>query len=218
METSCCSGITTKFQPTLSFFPPRIRKARATKFGWRNELEATAVCQGNVYYLIEGGHREIVVLFGLRTCTPKLPLLPRNSAIQGPIPGEQKQEPVSVNELLLRGCAIRNTVFVIGHVVFTASDTKIMLNGGDTPSKQNKIEKETNPNVINFCVLSIMCVTAASPTSSNIVNAVVTFRVRCFRTFIYNVFLSSFYFTDHVHVPSLSRTSCRFPNTAPSNL
>jgi phospholipid-translocating ATPase len=131
-----------------------------------------------------------------------------------PASGEQKQEPVGINELLLRGCAIRNTAWVIGLVVFTGSDTKIMLNGGDTPSKRSKIEKETNFNVIvNFCVLSIMCVTAAifsgledartgtsadffevnsNPTSSDIVNAVITFVYALFRTFIYNDFLFSF--------------------------
>jgi phospholipid-translocating ATPase len=111
--------------------------------------------------------------------------------------GEQKQEPVTINELLLRGCAIRNTNWVIGLVVFTGADTKIMLNGGDTPSKRSKIEKETNYNVIvNFLVLSILCFISAissglheaqsgtsadffeigsEPTSSVIVNAIITF-------------------------------------------
>jgi phospholipid-translocating ATPase len=114
-----------------------------------------------------------------------------------PTTGEQKQEPVSINELLLRGCAIRNTNWIIGLVVFTGADTKIMLNGGDTPSKRSKIEKETNFNVlVNFGVLSIMCLVAAifsgledaktgtsssffeegtDPTSSYIVNAIITF-------------------------------------------
>jgi phospholipid-translocating ATPase len=45
----------------------------------------------------------------------------------------EKIEPVTINELLLRGCALRNTKWVIGLVVFTGGDTKIMLNGGDTP-------------------------------------------------------------------------------------
>jgi phospholipid-translocating ATPase len=76
--------------------------------------------------------------------------------------GEKKTSPVTINELLLRGCSLRNTQWVIGLVVFTGSDTKIMLNGGDTPSKRSKIEKETNFNVIvNFVVLSLMCVVAA---------------------------------------------------------
>lgn len=76
--------------------------------------------------------------------------------------GERKQEPVSINELLLRGCIIRNTTWTVGLVVFTGADTKIMLNGGETPSKRSKIEKETNFNVIvNFCILILMCSIAA---------------------------------------------------------
>ena len=47
--------------------------------------------------------------------------------------GEEKQEAITINELLLRGCTVRNTKWVIGLVVFTGGDTKIMLNGGDTP-------------------------------------------------------------------------------------
>lgn len=77
--------------------------------------------------------------------------------------GAERVEPVTVNELLLRGCALRNTTWVIGLVVFTGADTKIMLNGGDTPSKRSKIEKETNFNVImNFLVLLVMCITTGS--------------------------------------------------------
>jgi phospholipid-translocating ATPase len=79
-----------------------------------------------------------------------------------PTTGEEKQDVVTINELLLRGCAIRNTAWVIGLVVFTGADTKIMLNGGATPSKRSKIEKETNFNVIvNFVILIVMCVIAA---------------------------------------------------------
>ncbi|KAF5370921.1 hypothetical protein D9615_009819 [Tricholomella constricta] len=121
-----------------------------------------------------------------------------------PTTGEPKQEPVTINELLLRGCAIRNTNWIIGLVVFTGADTKIMLNGGDTPSKRSKIEKETNFNVlVNFVVLTMMCTIAAifsgledartgtsatlfeegsDPTSSYIINAIITF-VSCLIAF-----------------------------------
>jgi phospholipid-translocating ATPase len=79
-----------------------------------------------------------------------------------PASGEEKQDAVTISELLLRGCAIRNTSWVIGLVVFTGADTKIMLNGGDTPSKRSKIEKETNFNVIvNFVILLLMCIFSA---------------------------------------------------------
>ena len=46
---------------------------------------------------------------------------------------EEKQEAITSNELLLRGCTLRNTKWIIGLVIFTGADTKIMLNGGDTP-------------------------------------------------------------------------------------
>ncbi|KAI0684455.1 phospholipid-translocating P-type ATPase [Cytidiella melzeri] len=76
--------------------------------------------------------------------------------------GEEKQESVTINELLLRGCTVRNTTWIIGLVVFTGADSKIMLNGGETPSKRSKIEKETNFNVIvNFVVLIGMCLISA---------------------------------------------------------
>ncbi|KAG8963186.1 hypothetical protein FRC03_003280 [Tulasnella sp. 419] len=110
--------------------------------------------------------------------------------------GRDKVEPVTINELLLRGCAVRNTQWIIGLVVFTGQDTKIMLNGGDTPSKRSKIEKETNFNVItNFILLVVMTIVTgivngyyngkagtsrqvyekdAGVTDSNALNAVVT--------------------------------------------
>ncbi|KAL1753669.1 hypothetical protein FB107DRAFT_264155 [Schizophyllum commune] len=73
-------------------------------------------------------------------------------------PEGTKTDPVTINELLLRGCSLRNTQWVVGLVAFTGADTKIMLNGGATPSKRSKIERETNFNVIvNFVLLAMMC-------------------------------------------------------------
>ncbi|KAG1731761.1 hypothetical protein EDB19DRAFT_1736425 [Suillus lakei] len=106
---------------------------------------------------------------------------------------EPRREGVTINELLLRGCTVRNTAWIIGLVVFTGPDTKIYLNGGQTPSKQSKIAKETNFNVIvNFLFLIIICSVSATingpqaqyiyeqgvqPTSSNVLNALVTFNI-----------------------------------------
>ncbi|TIB13429.1 hypothetical protein E3P92_02275 [Wallemia ichthyophaga] len=75
---------------------------------------------------------------------------------------QEAVEPATASELLLRGCSLRNTRWAIGFVVFTGGDTKIMLNGGETPSKRSKIEKETNFNVaMNFIILIAMCAIAA---------------------------------------------------------
>ncbi|KAK8858644.1 hypothetical protein IAR55_002873 [Kwoniella newhampshirensis] len=57
---------------------------------------------------------------------------------------DERAEAITINELLLRGCSLRNTKWVIGMVVYTGQDTKTMINGGETPSKRSKIEKETN--------------------------------------------------------------------------
>lgn len=58
-----------------------------------------------------------------------------------------KTESITINEILLRGCVLRNTDHVIGMVLFTGTDTKIMLNSGDTPSKRSRIEKDLNFHV-----------------------------------------------------------------------
>lgn len=58
-----------------------------------------------------------------------------------------KTESITINEILLRGCVLRNTGYVIGMVLFTGTDTKIMLNSGDTPSKRSRIEKDLNFHV-----------------------------------------------------------------------
>lgn len=124
-------------------------------------------------------------------------LPPDSSAYAAAEARTRRVEPITVNELLLRGCALRNTEWIIGVVLFTGEDTKIMLNSGETPSKRSKIEKETNFNVIvNFVILMVLCVicaviggfrlgntntsrtyyeVGAENSSSNVVNALVIF-------------------------------------------
>lgn len=75
---------------------------------------------------------------------------------------KEMAEPVGINNLLLRGCTIRNTEWVLGIVAFTGDDTKIMLNSGITPAKRPKIMRDLNWNVLyNFGILFIMCLVAA---------------------------------------------------------
>ncbi|KAK5083049.1 phospholipid transporting ATPase [Lithohypha guttulata] len=76
-------------------------------------------------------------------------------------PKHERTEPIGINNLLLRGCNLRNTEWVLGVVIFTGSQTKIMLNAGITPSKRARLAKELNRNVIyNFVILFIMCLVA----------------------------------------------------------
>ncbi|OBZ91812.1 Phospholipid-transporting ATPase DNF1 [Choanephora cucurbitarum] len=80
----------------------------------------------------------------------------------------QKTEAVTYNNLLLRGCVLRNTRWAIGVIVYTGAETKIMLNSGSTPSKRSKMSKATNPYVVaNFCILAILCIISSVLSSVN---------------------------------------------------
>jgi len=77
------------------------------------------------------------------------------------LPPQEMAEPVGINNMLLRGCTLRNTEWVVGIVAFTGEETKIMLNSGITPSKRAKISKDLNWDVAyNFVILFIMCLSA----------------------------------------------------------
>lgn len=71
-------------------------------------------------------------------------------------------EPITIDNILLRGCNLRNTEWVLGVVLFTGHDTKIMMNAGITPSKRARIARGLNFNVVcNFVILFVMCLVAA---------------------------------------------------------
>ena len=73
-------------------------------------------------------------------------------------PRKEMVEPISINNMLLRGCSLRSTEWVLGVVVFTGGESKIMLNSGTTPAKRARMAKDLNWNVIyNFIILFIMC-------------------------------------------------------------
>lgn len=55
--------------------------------------------------------------------------------------------PVDLSMTLLRGTVLKNTRWVIGVVLFTGLDTKIIMNSGGTPSKRSKVERQMNPQV-----------------------------------------------------------------------
>jgi phospholipid-translocating ATPase len=60
---------------------------------------------------------------------------------------EGRPESIDLSMMLLRGTVLRNTRWIIGIVLFTGRDTKIVLNSGGTPSKRSRVERQMNPMV-----------------------------------------------------------------------
>ena len=54
---------------------------------------------------------------------------------EGPIP-------ITPHEVVLRGSSLRNTDRVIGVIIYTGQDTKVMMNATDPPSKRSILEKK----------------------------------------------------------------------------
>lgn len=76
-------------------------------------------------------------------------------------PRKEMVEPVTINNMLLRGCSLQSTEWVLGVVAFTGGESKIMLNSGATPAKRARLAKDLNWNVLyNFIILFIMCLVA----------------------------------------------------------
>ncbi|KAJ3576870.1 hypothetical protein NP233_g101 [Leucocoprinus birnbaumii] len=70
--------------------------------------------------------------------------------------------PVDLSMTLLRGTVLRNTRWVIGVVMFTGLDTKIVMNSGGTPSKRSKMERQMNLQVFfNLMLMFGMAVVCA---------------------------------------------------------
>ena len=71
---------------------------------------------------------------------------------------EDEKEAITPENVLLRGTSLRNTKWIIGLVVYTGKESKIMLNAGITPTKTSRIAHELNFSVvINFVLVFILC-------------------------------------------------------------
>uniref|UniRef100_A0A8C4JQD3 Phospholipid-transporting ATPase n=1 Tax=Dromaius novaehollandiae TaxID=8790 RepID=A0A8C4JQD3_DRONO len=74
------------------------------------------------------------------------------------------QSPVSVgpDQILLRGAQLRNTQWVLGIVVYTGHDTKLMQNSTKAPLKRSNVEKVTNMQIlVLFCILLVMALVSS---------------------------------------------------------
>ncbi|KAL5628019.1 hypothetical protein BROUX41_002767 [Berkeleyomyces rouxiae] len=104
--------------------------------------------------------------FWIQSEDPQANLYKFNGALKWyqEVPGDDTGEPelmtesITIDNMLLRGCTLRNTEWIMGVVVYTGHDTKIMMNAGITPSKRPRIARELNFNVAcNFLILLFMC-------------------------------------------------------------
>ncbi|KAJ6323717.1 hypothetical protein OIU76_011083 [Salix suchowensis] len=75
----------------------------------------------------------------------------------------QKQTlPLSPNQILLRGCSLRNTEYIVGAVIFTGHETKVMMNSMNVPSKRSTLERKLDKLILAlFATLFIMCLIGA---------------------------------------------------------
>eukprot|EP01119_Soliformovum_irregulare_P025055 TRINITY_DN9159_c0_g2_i1.p1 TRINITY_DN9159_c0_g2~~TRINITY_DN9159_c0_g2_i1.p1 ORF type:complete len:1196 (+),score=336.00 TRINITY_DN9159_c0_g2_i1:205-3792(+) len=69
---------------------------------------------------------------------------------------------LSNNQILLRGCILKNTEWVIGVAVFTGNDTKVRQNARDPPYKRSSLEKSMNSGLLYlFAFMFLLCLVCA---------------------------------------------------------
>lgn len=61
--------------------------------------------------------------------------------------------PVTTNEMLLRGCMLKNSNYVLGLVVYTGKESRIQMNAAATP---NKVGEASGPCMLDHCTHSVM--------------------------------------------------------------
>uniref|UniRef100_A0A8C3L6Y8 Phospholipid-transporting ATPase n=1 Tax=Chrysolophus pictus TaxID=9089 RepID=A0A8C3L6Y8_CHRPC len=73
-----------------------------------------------------------------------------------------KKDGLFKENLLLRGCTIRNTEEVVGIVIYAGHETKALLNNNGPRYKRSKLERQMNADVL-WCILIllIMCLFSA---------------------------------------------------------
>ncbi|GMH30112.1 hypothetical protein Nepgr_031955 [Nepenthes gracilis] len=70
--------------------------------------------------------------------------------------------PLSQSNIILRGCQLKNTEWIIGVVVYTGQETKAMLNSAASPSKRSKLESYMNRETFWLSIfLLVMCAVVA---------------------------------------------------------
>ncbi|KAJ7950129.1 Phospholipid-transporting ATPase [Quillaja saponaria] len=70
--------------------------------------------------------------------------------------------PLSQSNIVLRGCQLKNTDWIIGVVVYAGQETKAMLNSAASPSKRSRLETYMNRETMWLSIfLLVMCLVVA---------------------------------------------------------
>uniref|UniRef100_A0A6Q2YLH7 Phospholipid-transporting ATPase n=1 Tax=Esox lucius TaxID=8010 RepID=A0A6Q2YLH7_ESOLU len=65
-------------------------------------------------------------------------------------------------QVLLRGAQLRNTQWVVGIIVYTGHDSKLMQNSTKAPLKRSNVERVTNVQIlVLFCILLVMALVSS---------------------------------------------------------
>jgi phospholipid-transporting ATPase len=68
--------------------------------------------------------------------------------------GKKGKAALGPMELLLRGAVLRNTKWIMGVIVYTGFETKLVMNSRDAPSKLSTVEQMVNEMI--YCILGAM--------------------------------------------------------------
>uniref|UniRef100_A0A8C4ZLP1 Phospholipid-transporting ATPase n=1 Tax=Gadus morhua TaxID=8049 RepID=A0A8C4ZLP1_GADMO len=70
--------------------------------------------------------------------------------------------PLGPDQVLLRGAQLRNTQWVVGIIVYTGHDSKLMQNSTKAPLKRSNVERVTNVQIlVLFCILLVMALVSS---------------------------------------------------------
>ncbi|TDH69843.1 hypothetical protein CCR75_002347 [Bremia lactucae] len=110
--------------------------------------------------------QDLVHLHGVVTCEHPNPYINKfagNVAIATMPHAPVDLVPVSVKNILLRGCTLRNSDYVYGLVLNTGVDTKIMQSASAAPSKWSDLMLQINRMILVLCLgLFVACAMAAT--------------------------------------------------------
>jgi phospholipid-transporting ATPase len=69
---------------------------------------------------------------------------------------------LSADNIVLRGCTLKNTDWVEGVVIFTGHDTKLMRNSAQATHKFSRLERSANLAVVVILALQLTLATIAA--------------------------------------------------------